>query len=188
MTNGLLDMDMTEITASETTIRAMMNLWNKDEEGPYAIRHGYRPVSDFPDQSASHDGNHGSNVYEKAFPCLYPYGHRGIEAQRAVPIDFRDHIEWSLQYFDRRFRKHETFPFFVFGILQRREALLTARLQMNKFSFERDARIISTVTREKMALARKEEEQNIPISDPAVRLLRKTVRGALARVIGSNEN
>jgi Helitron helicase-like domain at N-terminus len=105
-----------------------------------------------------------------------------------VPIDFRDHIVWSLQYFDRRFRKHETFPFFVFGILQRREALLTARLQMNKHSFERDASIISTITREKMALARKEEEQNVPISDPAIRLLRKTVRGALARVIGSNEN
>jgi hypothetical protein len=41
MTNGLLDTDMTQITARETTIRAIANLWNKNEEGPYAIRHSY---------------------------------------------------------------------------------------------------------------------------------------------------
>jgi hypothetical protein len=186
--NGMMDMDMTKVTATETTVRVLTNLWNQNREGPYAIRHSYTAVSDFPDQTGSRSGAVASNIFEKAYPCLYPYGHGGIEAKRPVPIDFKVHIKWTMQYFDRRFRTHESFPFFVFGILQRREALLTARLKMNKQSFEREARIIQTITREKLALAQNEEDRNIPISDPAIRLLRKTVHGALVHVIGSNES
>jgi Helitron helicase-like domain at N-terminus len=183
-----MDVDMTKITANETMVRALINLWNENREGPYAIRHGCQAVSDFPNPTGTHGGVVDLNIFEKAYPCLYPYGRGGIEAKRPVPIDFKVHIKWAMQYFDRRFRKHETFPFFVFGILQQREALLTARLKMNKHSFERDASVIETITSEKLALAQKEEERNIPISDPAVQLLRKTMQGALVHVIGSNEN
>ena len=49
----------------------------------------------------------------------FPYGFGGIEAEREVTVPFTEHIQWALQYHDRRFRKHETFPFVAFGIGQR---------------------------------------------------------------------
>jgi Helitron helicase-like domain at N-terminus len=180
-------MDMSKITASETCFRAMMNLWNRNQEGLYGICHSYRPVSDFPPRSQTRDFLTESNVYKKAYPCLYPYGCGGIEATRPVAINFKDHIKWSMEYFDRRFRKNETFLFYCFGILQRREALLSARLQMNRQAFERVANILGTITKEKLLHAQNEEQQGNTISDPAVRLLQKTVQGALTRVTGSNE-
>jgi hypothetical protein len=111
-----------------------------------------------------------------------------MEAGRPVHVEFKDHVKWSLQYFDRRFRKHETFPFVLFGILQRREALGSARLQMNRANFERDARTMLSITEEKLVQARREEESNKPISDPAVRLLRKNVHTSIGRVKGSNQS
>jgi Helitron helicase-like domain at N-terminus len=181
-------MDMSKITASDASFRAMMNLWNRNQEGLYGIRHSYRPVPDFPPRSQAREMTTEPNLFEKAYPCLYPYGCGGIEAPRPVAISFKDHIQWSLQYFDRRFRKHETFLFYCFGILQRREALLSARLQMNRRAFEREANVLATITKEKLLHAQKEEQQNLPISDPTVRLLRKKVQGALTRVTGSNES
>jgi hypothetical protein len=166
---------MSKITASETCFRAMMNLWNRNQEGLYGIRHSYRPISDFPIRSETRDLLTESNVFKKAYPCLYPYGCGGIEAPRPISINFKDHIKWSMEYFDRCFRKHETFLFYCFGILQRREALLSARLQMNRQAFDRVANILATITKEKLLHAQNEEQQGNPISDPAVRLLRKTV-------------
>lgn len=84
-----------------------------------------------------------ANYFERAFPCIFPYGEGGIEGNQEVALQFSDHIRWVLRYHDRRFRKHETFPFIAFGIQQRREVLLSARLQMEKRTFERDARILS---------------------------------------------
>lgn len=51
-----------------------------------------------------------TNFFERTYPCLYPYGERGIESHQEVPVDYVDHVRWSLRYHDHRFRKHETFP------------------------------------------------------------------------------
>jgi hypothetical protein len=51
---------------------------------------------------------------------------------------------------------------------------------MNKEAFEQDAQVLSTLTNERMTSAEREEEESHP-----VRLDRKSVRGALSRVIGS---
>jgi hypothetical protein len=77
-----------------------------------------------------------------------------------------------LRYHDRWFRRHDTFPFVSFGILQRRQALGSARLQMRHQTFDLDAKILSTITLEKLKNAQKEEEKNIPTSDPAIQLLK----------------
>jgi hypothetical protein len=112
------------------------------------------PVSDFGrpragDNSSNSeiiaDGNR-PNYFERAFPCLFPYGVGGLEADRQVEVDFRDHIKWALDYHDCRFRRHETFPFVAFGIVQRRQALYSARLQMRRKTFDTDARLLSTIT------------------------------------------
>jgi hypothetical protein len=186
--NSFFDCDLTKITANETLLRGMANLWNENQEGPYGVRHGYRAVSDFPSQTSGGEPSKASNLFEKAFPSLYPYGEGGIEANRPVLVSFKHHVQWSLQYFDRRFRRHETFSFFCFGVLQRREALLSARLQMNRKAFDQDAQVLSTLSKEKMATAVREEQENQPTSDPAVRLVWRSVRGALSHIMGSNES
>jgi len=177
---------MTKITANNLMQWGMANLLQEQKE-IYAIRHSGQPVSDFPPQQKGNHTYSVPNFFERAFPCLYPYGQGGLEAKRPTPIQFKDHIKWSLQYFDRRFQKHETFPFVCFSILQHREALGSARLQMNRRNFEQDARVMATITREKLEVACLQEERKKPITDPAVHLLRKSVQAAAGRVMGSNQ-
>jgi hypothetical protein len=167
---------------------ALSNLWKGGDEGGYVVRHGHRPVRDYGTSSNSQGEENQSNYFEEAFPCLFPYGVGGIESEREVNVDFLDHVRWALQYHDRRFRKHETFPFLAFGISQRRQALNSARVQMQRRDFERDSRLISTVTLQKLDNARREEEIHAPISDPAVRRLRKHTHATSGRVMGSDQS
>ena len=159
-----------------------------------AARYGQDPVSDFPPhptgqetQSDGPDGPAQPNFFERVFPCLFPYGIGGIEAYRAVEVNFRSHVKWALQYFDRRFRKHETFPFVCFGISQRRQALASARVQMERKTFERDARLMSTVTAAKLEAAKREEEKGLPISDTAVHALKNHIHATASRIQGSDQ-
>ena len=172
----------------------LMNMWKNGREGAYAVRHGREPVSDFPPrlegqvgEGVGTDTTALPNFFEKAFPCLFPYGLGGIEAHRPVQIDFREHVKWALQYFDRRFRKHETFPFVCFGISQRRQALASTRVQMQQKTFERDARLMSSVTTAKLEAAKQEEEDGLPISDPAVCKLKSHIHATASRIQGSDQ-
>ena len=181
----------------------LMNMWTRGQEGAYAVRHGRDPVSDFPPRRKNRDNQGGApdastqddvsdtsmepNFFERAFPCLFPYGLGGIDARRPVEIDFPSHVRWALQYFDRRFRKHETFPFVCFGISQRRQALTSARVQMEQKTFEQDARLMSTVTAAKLEAAKQEEEKGLPISDPAVQTLKRHIHATASRIQGSDQ-
>lgn len=167
----------------------LMNMWKDGREGAYAVRHSRQPVSDFPpsvDNNCCPADQH--NFFEKVFPCLYPYGQGGLESTRPIPLDFPEHIRWSLQYFDRRFRKHETFPFIVFGISQCRQALASARIQMKGQVFEREAHVISSVTAEKLEQAKSDEDKGLPVTDEAVRALKKHVHATAARISGSDQS
>ena len=136
---GCVDTNLASLTLEELQRSALQNAWQDGEEGAYLVRHGSRPIRDFgrpqpgalPVETVSE-----GNLFERAFPCLYPYGVGGIESDQSTPIDFADHVRWALQYHDRRF-KHETFPFLTFGILQRRQALGSAHLQMRRPDFDR---------------------------------------------------
>ena len=172
----------------------LTNMWKCGQEGVYAVRHGREPVSDFPphpgdqvDEGAQPGTAALPNFFEKAFPCLFPYGLGGIEAHWPVQVDFREHVKWALQYFDRRFRKHETFPFVCFGISQKRQALASAKVQMQQKMFERDVRLMSSVTIKKLEAAKQEEEKGMPISDPAVRKLKNHIHATASRIQGSDQ-
>lgn len=192
--SGTIDTEMSTITAREMMACGLTNLWEEGKEGGYAVRHGNQPVSDFRRargnvRAAGDDvATKHSNFFEKAYPCLYPYGEGGIEGQQEVCVDFAEHIKWSLRYHDRRFRKHETYAFVCFGILQRRQALGSARVQMQRITFERDARILSAITVERMQRAQEEEEKNLPISDPAIRLLRQHLYSTAGRVVATDQS
>jgi hypothetical protein len=186
---GSMDVDFTKLTANELMSWGLVNLWNDGEEGAYAVRQGNKPVPDFgrPLYGSNFDPNR-DNYFEKAFPCLFPYGCGGIEADRVVEVGFSEHIRWALQYYDRRFRRHETFSFVAFGILQRRQALLSARLQMRRTQFNDDARVIATISMQKLQKACEEEKRGLPISDPAIRVLQRNVYTTISRVQGSNQS
>ncbi|KAM6492480.1 hypothetical protein JOM56_012204 [Amanita muscaria] len=181
--SSTVDSDLSKLTANEMMAWGLSNLWNQGCEGGY--------LSDFglprngPTQAHSVPDTHQSNFFEKAFPCLFPYGHGGIEAEQEVQLHFREHVAWALKHYDRRFCKHETFPFLAFGILQRREALGSARVQMGRQNFECEAKLMSTVSLDRLEQARSEEEKGIPISDPTVQLLRHHVNATIGRIMAS---
>ena len=167
---------MSKLSGNEMMMWALSNLWEKGEEGGYAVRHGRQPVHDFPEHNIGAGGDPNQmNFFEKAFPCLFPYGLGGIEANQEVAVSFSEHVQWALQYHDRHFRRHETFSFVAFGIAQRRQALTSARIQMCRINFEKDAHVMSSITLPMLQQAQHEEEINILISSPAVRLLRKHI-------------
>ena len=158
----------------------LANLWKEGREGGYAVRHSQNAVRDFPPRAGE------PNYFERAFPILFPYGIGGIEADRPVHLDYRDHIKWALQFHDRRFRRHESFSFIAFAILQRRQALNSARLQMQRHSFDRNAHIISTIRPKDLKKAEEEEVHGRPISNVAVKTLFSQIRATAARVLGSD--
>lgn len=127
------------------------------------------------------------NPLAAAYPGLFPYGVGGIEADRPQIVTFVQHVKWALQYYDRQFRTHHSFPFVVFGILQRRDILRSARLQMLKRNFLQDARTITSITADDVKKAVSEMEAKKPVSDARLKKLNELVFGCGGRVMGSNE-
>ena len=54
-------------------------------------------------------------------------------------------------------------------------------------TFERDARLMSTVTVAKLEAVKQEEEKGLPISDPGVRTLKSHVHATSSCIQGSNQ-
>ncbi|KAF5389042.1 hypothetical protein D9757_004879 [Collybiopsis confluens] len=177
---GFHDTDMNTTTASELQQWGMARLWGDGKEGGYAVRHSTKPASDFPSPFSD------MNFSELTFPSLFPYGMGGFEKTRPIEISLKDHIRWALEYHDRRFRLHPHFPFTMFSIVQKREAMSSAKIQMSGPDAERQMRIISSVTPKDLKQSAEEEDAKKPISNAAVRTLRKHVFGAAARVEGSD--
>ncbi len=191
---GVMDTDLSNVTPSELMSWGLANLWREGREGGYVVRHGAHPVRDFGlgadearlsfvDQDTTGPRN---NFWEKAFPTLFPYRRGGIEAARAVPVGFDEHVKWLLEYHDRRFRKHGSFAFTACSIKQRRQALRSARVQMKGTNFAAVARQLSSLTIEDLAKAAREEESGQRFSNPAMSAFRKQVHATASRVLGSD--
>ena len=131
---------------------------DNEDETAYLIQHGGKPLHDFgrPSKSQAQAGSVNDdegNLFEQAYPCLYPYGVGGIEGKQLSPLDFRGHVQWALEYHDHRFRTHHIFPFHAFSIIQRRQALTSARIQMHRNDFDHYARAVQTITSESLRQA-----------------------------------
>ena len=182
---------MNDLSATDLMTWGLSNMWNEEDEGFYLIRHGSKAVQDVGlhhVNSENLNGNRDDNFWEKAFPCLFPYGRGGMESKRPVDISFQEHVRWALRYHDRRFCVHETFAFLCFGILQKCEALLSARLQMRQTNFDHDAHILASITKQTLQQAADQEAHGRAVSDQAILLLRKHVHATALRVKGSNES
>ena len=183
--SGGVDTSLTSLTSEELEAQAIRNMWQDGDEWGYLVRHGGQPLTDF---GRDQQGNtRDNNIFEQAFAALYPYGTGGIESDLCQTLDFQKHVQWSLQYCDHRFRKHPTFAFLAFGILQRRQALLSARIQMHRRDFDKHARILTGIDVSRLKQAAVEESKQQPLSDPAIRLLKKHVYTSIGKVMGSNQ-
>jgi hypothetical protein len=187
--NGSHDVDLLSTPTSELTAYALANTWNLQSEGGYAVRYGHQAQNEFGVGRKDNSGTRleqETNLFERAFPTLFPHGEGGLESTRPVWVSFSDHVRWALHYHDRRFRTQATFPFYVFSIQQKRQAMTAARLRMNRTTFERDAGILSTITVDDLKAASEEEAQRRPVTNEAVRTLKRHIRAVECRVDGSD--
>src|SRR5258708_26465244 len=155
----------------------MHALANLSEEGGYAIRHGMRFVSTFPNCEGD---NELGNFSTRAFPTLFPYGFGGLEEPRKPIVTFMEHIWWCLRYYDCCFRVHDTFPFVMFGIQQQWEALTSACLQMSRKDFEYDMKALLVLQPKDFQKASVEEKANVRITNSSVRTLYKHLQATNA--------
>lgn len=67
------------------------------------------------------------------FPTLFPYGIGSPEyMNRIKKTCYKRHIQYLLNYQDKRFEEHASFIFVVFNMLQRRNACYKAKLMMKQ--------------------------------------------------------
>lgn len=192
--SGSVDTDLSKMTANDMMLWGLQNMWKTSGEGGYSVRHGREPVSNFgrPPGSGPRGSNNAApvalrpNYFERAFPCLFPCGVGGLEGLQSAQLSLAEHTQWTLQYHDRRFRTHETYAFVVFGILQRRQALGAARIQMKRRTFDQEVAILSSITAASLRRASELEATNQPITDPSILLLKRLVHGAAGRVQGTD--
>lgn len=176
---------------NELMMYALANGEDPEDEGLYGVRHGSKPMNTFgrPRKGATEEERKAVlavNPMAALFPDLFPYAEGGIEAEREVPVSFIDHVRWALQYHDRRFRTHHSFAFVAFGIEQKRQALKQARLHISRRDFARDQIAISRITINDLRRAAEEEAKGQPISNPAVKLLRKHIAAMAGKLPGSD--
>ena len=170
-------------TTNELLAQGMRNLWDDGQEGLYGVRHSQKPLSDFPQKE---NVNPDNNYWERSFPTLFPYGAGGPERRKTVSLSLSEHAKWLLEQHDYRFRTHELFPFAVFSVLQRRQALLSARLQMRRRYFDGEWNLYSSITPQDMKQAAEEEERGEPITNSAIRLMKKRAYATWKPVVGSD--
>jgi hypothetical protein len=187
--SGSHDVDMAAISASDLVAWGLSNMWNQQAEGLYAVRHSRYAVSDFSSARTDSNGIRSPdewNLLERAYPLLFPYGVGGPECTRPVKVSLEQHIRYHLHHHDKRYRCHEYYPFHVLSILQKRQMLLSARLQMNKKTFERDAQLLSRLTVDDLKAAAQDEDQKRTIRHPGVLLLKRHVHAVSSNVYGSD--
>ena len=180
---GVTDVELTRTPSSDLMAFALANLNDATKEGGYAVRHGNVPLNDF---GETVEGLGGRNPLAAAFPVLFPYGVGGIEAPRTVKVSLKEHARWALQYHDCRFATHHSFPFVAFVIIQKREAMRSARLQMRRKDFERDAIALASITVADLKKAEVQEGRKELITNSRVRTLQNHVVATNGRVQGSD--
>jgi hypothetical protein len=72
--------------------------------------------------------------------------------------------------------------------MQRRNALLSACIQMKRKDFIKNAQIFQSITPEMLKVAAQEEEQGLPITNDAIKVLKKSISAVASQIKGTNSN
>ena len=148
-------------------------------EGGYAIIHSAQPVPDLPGANESFDALAG------AYPVLWPYGRGLYHENRRRKIGFHEYIRWTLQYHDKRFRTHHSFPFVAFSIQQKQSALLSAKIHMRRDDFEADTDLLADLSLHDLQEAQVDEEAHRSIGNERVRRLHHHLYATSSHIMGS---
>ena len=148
-------------------------------EGGYAIIHGSQPIPDLPGATKSFDALAG------AYPALWPYGRGLFHENRPPKISFHEYIRWTLQYYDKRFRKHHSFPFVAFSIQQKQSALFSAKIHMRRDDFEEDIDLLADLSLRDLQEAQVDENAHRPITNEQVQRLRHHLYVTSSHVMAS---
>ncbi|KIL55393.1 hypothetical protein M378DRAFT_188670 [Amanita muscaria Koide BX008] len=179
------DLELDSCIETQTDRDTVMNaIENLAREGTYDVRPGQRFVRDLPDRKGT--GEDTENYSACAFPSLFPYGTGGVESQAA--LGFIEHIRYCLLFHDRRFRTHHSFPFVMFGLYQKRQALAAARIQVMRRDFDQVRSNILQVTREDLTKAASEREKGMPISNKNVQKLLDSAKLTAGRIVGTDQS
>lgn len=178
---GVQDCDRAKLSSNETLLYALANADDDKygHEGGYAVIHGAQPIPDLPGANVSFDALAG------AYPVLWPYGCGLYHQARSRKLGFSEYIRWALQYHDKRFRTHHSFPFVAFSIQQKQSALLSAKIHMRRHDFEADSDLIADLTLRDLQEAQVDEENHRPIRNERVQRLRRHLYATTSHIMGS---
>ena len=120
------DCEEAKMTTNEVLLRALANADDDryGHEGGYAIIYSAQPVPDLPGASKTFD------ALAAAYPVLRPYGRGLFHQEQPRKLSFHDYNRWTLQFFDKRFQTHHSYPFVAFSIEQKQSVLLSAKIHM----------------------------------------------------------
>ena len=135
---AMVDVEAANILEKDIQKSALNKLLDQEDK-ILVIPTGSTPVSEY--------GN--PMLWLGSFPTLFPYGIGGAEdTNRRAKISLR---EWTQHFFslaDSNFRKHPSFAFVTFNVLQRREVCNGATLLKHLPWFPKSAKEVATVTSE----------------------------------------
>ena len=171
------------MSANEVLLYALANADDDryGNEGGYAVIHGAQAIPDLPGASRSFDAMAG------AYPVLWPYGRGLYHQHRPRKLSFQDYIRWTLEYRDKRFRRHHSFPFVAFSIQQKQSALLSARIHMRRADFDRDGDLLASLSLRDLQEAQVDEEKHRPIRNERVQRLRRHLFATSSHIMASGK-
>lgn len=180
---GVQDCEQAKMTTNEILLYALANADDDryGHEGGYAVIHGAQPIPDLPGASKSFD------ALAAAYPVLWPYGRGLYHDDRSRKIGFQEYIRWTLQYHDKRFRTHHSFPFVAFSIQQKQSALLSARIHMRRADFEADSDLLAELNLRDLQEAQVDEEKHRPIQNERVQRLRHHLFATSSHIMASGK-
>jgi hypothetical protein len=171
------------MSSSEALLYALANADDNryGNEGGYAVIHGAQPIPDLPGATTSFDALAG------AYPVLWPFGRGLFHECRSRKLSFHEYIRWTLEFHDKRFRRHHSFPFVAFSIQQKQSALLSAKIHMRQPDFEADSDLLANLSLRDLQEAQVDEERNRPIRNERVQRLRRHLFATSSHIMASGK-
>ena len=115
-----------------------------------------------------------------AYPWLFPYGQGGPEIQRKVP--YAQHL---LVCADKKFRLDVSFKFHIFNVLQKRDVSLHSSFLVRRSGFHASsAEQIGKLNHDSLVKVIASLEKNVPVTDPNLQALLKSLSTTGAKILG----
>lgn len=120
---GVVDVGATDVADNELVSHAFANTCSDQDQNSFLVKRSSGFVNEYgredEDGFLTDGGPNDPNHMLGAFPTLWPYGIGGIETRQPISVPYNVHVQFALQYADKRFRQDLHFIFQAFGVLQK---------------------------------------------------------------------